>query len=105
MPIACRPPRPNGTSTGSPGWTAPRLRRHEVAVRARPGSGGRIDRDLDHGLARRPGDGLELEHRVRLRQVIRIRRSALRRFSCSMMASISAAVRSTSPVSLTTTRS
>ena len=36
-------------------------------------------------------------------QPIRIRRSALRRFSCSMIASISAAVRSTSPVSLTTT--
>ena len=79
--------------------------RRRVGVGPGPGPGRGVDRDLDQHVAVVPFDG-QLErggHGPLPAQVIRIRRSPLRRFSCATIASISAAVRSTSPVSLVTT--
>ncbi len=81
-------------------------RRNGIGVGAWARARGRVDRHLDERrvAVRRTR---ELEHRGHARcdpaQMIRIRRSPLRRFSCAMIASISAAVRSISPVSFTTT--
>ena len=79
--------------------------RGQVRVGPRTGPGRRVDRDLDQHVVVVATDG-QLQrggHGRRPAQMIRIRRSPRRRFSCATIAWISAAVRSISPVSLTTT--
>ena len=120
LPRVPPPRRPRCRSPGDPrGRTAPAPPRRARGPRDRGARGRcRCAARVRPGRPRPPRPGGRRAARARARrdpgrawaaprspQPTRIRRSALRRFSCSMIASISAAVRSTSPVSFTTTRS
>ena len=109
---APRPPRSPGARPARTGRARPRRSRSRRAPPGRrtctsvaPGRRGRRrpPRPASAPRPAHPGAPASTPRQPRPAQVIRIRRSPLRRFSCAMIASISAAVRPTSPVSLTTT--